>query len=461
MLIVVAIAVIAAIVALLAWPRAEPGPPSPPAAPTDAPPDDAGQDDESIPGRITDDAIEAGLLDDDPDGIDPGLRTALAPGRGRLLIQPVIGSVPISGDANGAAAQWLVLHALPANPGAAEPARVALEWLDERWLGAELPGGAWRIRCARGPGDPADEGTESGWLVDPDDAYPVLAGEVTRARIRLTRSIADPPPGTATVIGVALVDGQPAADYVVRLSPFADTAVGHVLDDGTFRLEDVPVGWRDLELWSRAPRGASPLCYARRSIAPRAGEVVRTELHGRTAEIHGFVVDVEDRPVADARVELTSGILSVVGPSAGLRIRTVRTGPDGRFGFGDLPAGPYRVEAESSAGVAPESDVQAVPTAAPAVRLVLQPFVTVRGELVVEGWRESSRRRSRGLGLVLRGPVERFVRCRPGEVEFGRLLPGRYRVVETFSRGRYRADEDLVVPPGGLESARIVLRARR
>jgi len=105
--------------------------------------------------------------------------------------------------------------------------------------------------------------------------------------------------------------------------------------------------------------------------------VVRVVLPG-IGRVEGVVLDSDGlTPVQHAEVQLTSQR----APFAG-EVRTSLTGPDGRFGFDDVPVGPYRITASSRALAASLNEAISAAGEIDTLQLRLGDSGSIRGTLV-------------------------------------------------------------------------------
>jgi protocatechuate 3,4-dioxygenase beta subunit len=175
-------------------------------------------------------------------------------------------------------------------------------------ISAERPSGE---EAAAGQGDAAGSG----------------AGGRRRSRIRR----ADNEDGAVTVGGVDSDDAEEMTEYFME-----DLAGERVVtaDDGTFLLEDVPVGPQRLVVTH-----ASFVPEAREGLEVAAGEEITAQIALRSGlSLSGRVADGSGKPAAGRFVFLRG----TSGENAHVR-KSVVSGPDGDFQVGGLEKGTYRV----------------------------------------------------------------------------------------------------------------------
>ncbi len=440
----------ALVAAMLTWPGRTPAPPKDgaPSLPSTTPAD-----------RIA--ATAAATADDarapTDDSTAPADRALVNAGNGWLYVHPALGPLPMANGGVPANSAWIAMRAEPADDEPGERSPVDLEWIEGEGLGAELASGSWRIRCIHGPGDPPGTTVSRAWVVDPDDVVGVPAGGAARVVARIVRSSEGDAEGRSTIVGVAFVDGRPATEHVVLVVPLADAAIARVRPDGSFRIDDAPAGWHELQLWSRSRRG--PMLFARSAIAPRDGEVLRVEIRGETSGIDGVIVDPDGRPVDGAQVELWRDEAHVVAGTLSQTRRHAWSDADGHFSFTGLPLGGYRVQGSDGDGETGVESVSAIADTISSVRIVRSPWVSVRGTIE---WADATDRPPWPVvEILLDGPVRKRLRCQDGRFAVSWLLAGTYRVSALTMRGRLPAESPLVVPSHGLDDARITIRHRR
>lgn len=202
-------------------------------------------------------------------------------------------------------------------------------------------------------------------------APPVADGERPAVVVRLE-------PGARVTVSVVREGGQPCTDAAVwllrhEMPDGASWAQGRSVDaQGRARFEDVPAGVFSASaerttLLSK-PNALSPWRQApSRSVVVAAGEDVSIEL--RAEDLSGLygAVWIGREPLADATLSLAAGRMGFHELGTDLeqfsRAPRVRTGLDGRFDLGPLPAGEYTLLIEHAGrGVRTRRLVRVEPT---------------------------------------------------------------------------------------------------
>jgi len=261
------------------------------------------------------------------------------------------------------------------------------------------------------------------------------------------------PPG-ALVAGTLLgEDGLPAVDaLVVALAPPLDAEAGRARTgpNGAFRIEGLPAGLLCLRVTLPGESFPDPLRPLFEVVAPSEGNELRIPL---CRVLEGTVLDPTGGPprgaVAVGRLE--------PGPAGGPLVEVVREvervpfGPDGAFATRPLPAGRYRLRAESPDGRLAVADAEVGAGAPPRATLVLAVGSAVRGRIVTGPVVRDLRQVS--IRLLLGGRAE--TAAAPAAVEEGGgftvngVPPGEHDLVASLPGLAPVVLRNILVPPEG------------
>lgn len=297
---------------------------------------------------------------------------------------------------------------------------------------------------------------------------PIQAGMETEVEIDLLGTVAEGP--LASLKGQVMVNGLPAADYVVLMSPFSgweqrkstSTDAGGRFDFGT-----VPAGamWLQVDRPGRSAEMPVPgvQSLATRTIELAEGEAREERFEFDLGSLTGKVVaDQSGQPVPGSGVALASRSGdATAGLSVSFANLSTICGPDGAFHFDAVPAGSYTVMAEAEGYARASLGPVLVPArgAPPPVLVRLEHGVTVEGVVRLPAGAEVDSLflwvEPEGTGSFAESAD---VSEESGAFRLARLAPGRYTVHVASDQEAYE-DSTLVVPKEGVKG--LVLELRR
>ncbi|HEY3445492.1 MAG TPA: carboxypeptidase-like regulatory domain-containing protein [Myxococcales bacterium] len=165
-----------------------------------------------------------------------------------------------------------------------------------------------------------------------------------------------------------------AAARPLRKSAHADAA-------GKFRFSDLPDGTWLLEATPRGDKLAEASAFASATVEVRAGAEAEVRLAlEATLSISGLVVDAAGRPIADARVTLSSEDREQTGTPRRPSFKSARSAADGSFELRGLEKGSFRVAARKE--LFKRGEPESVQAGAKDVRLQLVGMAALRGQVV-------------------------------------------------------------------------------